>query len=166
MTVESSKPVGRRKLIAALETAMRQTSGQGVLYSQTVAERLDINSTDLECLDYLAQGPVTAGALAEATGLTTGAITGVVDRLERAGFAERERDAADRRKVVVHARPAVGQRIEPMFAPMQRAMAAALATYSDKELAFLLEFYERIGGAAFTALTALQKQPRPASRKK
>jgi hypothetical protein len=59
---------------------MCDASGQGVMYSQAVAQRLGINSTDLECLDHIVlRGPLTAGALAEATGLTTGAITGVID---------------------------------------------------------------------------------------
>jgi DNA-binding MarR family transcriptional regulator len=62
---------------------MCDASGQGVMYSQAVAQRLGINSTDLECLDHIVlRGPLIAGALAEATGLTTGAITGVIDRLE------------------------------------------------------------------------------------
>jgi DNA-binding MarR family transcriptional regulator len=104
----SRRQVSRNELVAALNHAMRDASGQGVLYSQAVAERLGINSTDLECLDIIVmRGPVTAGELARATGLTTGAITGVIDRLDRAGFAKREHDAADRRKVLVRALPAV-----------------------------------------------------------
>src|SRR5262245_31160826 len=109
----SSKPTKRQELVAALNVAMREASGQGMLYSQAVAQRLGINSTDLECLDYIVRGPVTAGALAEATGLTTGAITGVIDRLERAGFAKREADANDRRKVLVRITPAVQEKIGP-----------------------------------------------------
>src|ERR1700734_2618292 len=98
----------RQQLMAALDRAMRDASGQGVMYSAVVAERLGINSTDLECLDHVVlRGPISAGALAEATGLTTGAITGVIDRLERAGFARREPDPEDRRKVLVRAEPIV-----------------------------------------------------------
>src|SRR4030081_3058399 len=108
----STGKMSRHELIAALNRALRDASGQGVLYSQTVAERLGINSTDLECLDCVVlRGPLTAGELAEATGLTTGAITGVIDRLERAGFARRESDGNDRRKVLVRALPAVERRI-------------------------------------------------------
>ena len=111
----SNKRKTRQELIAALNQTMRDASGTGVLYSQAVAERLGINATDLECLDHIVtKGPITAGALAEATGITTGAITGVIDRLERAGFAKREHDAEDRRKVQVHALPAVMKRIMPL----------------------------------------------------
>src|SRR5574342_463312 len=97
----STKTKKRRELEAALNGALRDVSGQGVLYSQAVAERLRINSTDLECLDHISRGPVTAGRLAELTGLTTGAITGVIDRLERIGLVRREHDPDDRRKPLV-----------------------------------------------------------------
>src|SRR5260370_7206883 len=80
----SRKAKGGREVEAALNAAMRDVSGQGVLYSQAVAERLGMNSTDLECLDHISRGPLTAGRLAELTGLTTGAITGVIDPLQRA----------------------------------------------------------------------------------
>src|SRR5579871_772604 len=145
--MKSSKT--RQDLIAALNTAMREVSGQGVLYSQAVAERLGVNSTDLECLDFiLAGGAITAGALAEATGLTTGAITGVIDRLERRGFALRERDRDDRRKVLVRALPRVAKEIGPLFAPMERAALGALSTYPESELELLLDFLTRIRTAA------------------
>lgn len=152
----------REDLVAALNTALRDASGHGVMYSQAVAERLGINSTDLECLDLiLLRGPVTAGALADATGLTTGAITGVIDRLERAGFARRTRDHDDRRKVLVKAEPLVFDRIVPLFEPMQRAALAALAPYRDDELALLLDFFTRVRAASLTAMTELRARPAP-----
>jgi len=157
----------RHQLIEALNTAMREVSGQGVLYSQAVAERLAINSTDLECLDYiLGGGAITAGALAEATGLTTGAITGVIDRLERRGFARRERDANDRRKVLVRALPSVVEEIGPLFAPMERAALGALSAYRESDLDLLLDFLTRARTAAAAAMAELQALPtaKPARR--
>jgi DNA-binding MarR family transcriptional regulator len=155
----SSRRGNRRELEAALNVAMRDASGQGVLYSQLVAERLGMNSTDLECLDHVVRGPMTAGALAAATGLTTGAITGVIDRLERAGLVRRERDADDRRKVVVRVLPAVDQRIAPLFEPMERAAMAALSRYRDDELALLLDFLMRAREASLTAIAELRALP-------
>jgi DNA-binding MarR family transcriptional regulator len=147
----------RAGLLAALNAAMRKASAQGVLYSATVAERLGLTSSDLECLDIVVlSGPVTAGRLAEATGLTSGAITGVIDRLERAGFARRERDLEDRRKVLVRALPAIERRIGPLYAPMQRASEEALAPYSERELDLLLGFFERAYSAARAATTELR----------
>src|SRR5271155_4772847 len=144
-------------LITALNIAMRETSGHGVMYSQAVAQRLGINSTDLECLDHVVmRGPITAGALANATGLTTGAITGVIDRLERAGFAKRERDPDDRRKVLVCAEPIVFDRIAPLFEPMQRAALTALAPYRDDQLALLLDFFARVREATLGAMAELR----------
>ncbi|MBO0763077.1 MAG: MarR family transcriptional regulator [Hyphomicrobiaceae bacterium] len=135
---------------------MRDVSGQGVLYSQAVAARLGMNSTDLECLDHILRGPVTAGRLAELTGLTTGAITGVIDRLEREGLARRESDPDDRRKTVVRALPAVLKRVLPLFEPMERAAMAVLSRYRDDELALILDFLTRAGNAALAAMSELQ----------
>src|SRR5262245_9770784 len=131
----------RAQLLAELNAALRDVSGLGVLFSQTVAARLGVNSTDLECLDIVVQqGSATAGAIASATGLTTGAITGVIDRLERAGFARREADPADRRRVIVRVPSEAMARMAPLFAPMERASMAALADYDDAQLALLLGF--------------------------
>ena len=158
----------RSKLAQKLDEAMRKASAQGVLFSQLVARRLGISSTDLECLDVIAlRGPVTAGELAAATGLTTGAVTGVIDRLEQSGFALRERDERDRRKVLVRALPAVDRRIAPLFEPMQRAMSAAIAGYGENELALLIDFLTRHHKEAVAATAGLQtKAPRKAKRDK
>ena len=97
-----SRAKARAALMQELEHAMRRSSAQGVIFGQTVANVAGISSSDLECLDFLnLEGRVTAGRLAEVTGLTTGAITGVVDRLEKAGLVRRERDESDRRKVFI-----------------------------------------------------------------
>jgi len=152
----SSGTMSRDELMAALNLAMRLVSGQGVLYSQAVAERLGINSTDLECLDFIATGPgISAGDLARKAGLTTGAITGVIDRLERAGLAERAPDPGDRRKVLVRPLPAIVERVEPLFEPMAGASAAMLADYDDAALALILDFLHRAQGAAVDATAAL-----------
>jgi len=158
----SSAGKRREELVAALNTAMRDASGHGVMYSQAVAERLGINSTDLECLDLIVlRGPIAAGGLADATGLTTGAITGVIDQLEGAGFARRERDPGDRRKVLVRAEPVVFDRIAPLFEPMQRAATTALTPYRDDELALLLDFFTRVGAASLAAMTELRSRAAP-----
>jgi DNA-binding MarR family transcriptional regulator len=155
----SSKTKRRQELETALNAAMRDASGQGVLYSQAVADRLGINSTDLECLDHISRGPLAAGRLAELTGLTTGAVTGVIDRLERAGLARREHDAGDRRRILVTATPAVAQRVAPLFEPMERNAMSALAIYRDDELALLLDFLVRAGDAALAAMAELRGRP-------
>jgi len=157
----STAAMNRNALIAALNHAMRDSGGLGVLYSQTVAQRLGITSSDLECLDFIVmRGPLSAGELAVATGLTTGAITGVVDRLERAGFARRDRHSSDRRKVLVRALPGLERRVGPLFRPMEREAMAVLSQYSDKELAFLLDVFTRLGEAGKAALAELSARPK------
>src|SRR5262245_35616631 len=155
----SSKTKRRQELEAALNAAMRDASGHGVLYSQAVAERLGMNSTDLECLDHILRGPVTAGRLAELTGLTTGAITGVIDRLERIGLARRERDAHDRRKILVRVLPAGSKRVAPLFEPMERSAMAVLSKYHDDELGLILDFLTRARDAALAAMSELRALP-------
>src|SRR5262245_30328486 len=160
----------RGALIAALNRAMRDASGQGVLYSQVVAERVGINSTDLECLDFIVlRGPISAGELAAATGLTTGAITGVIDRLERAGLARRNRHGSHRRKALGRALPAVERRIGPLFQPLERGAMSVVSQCGDKDVALLLDGLSRLGEAAATAIIELDARPKstakPRSRK-
>jgi len=136
-----SRPKARAALLQELEEAMRRSSAQGVLFGQTVADVAGISGSDLECLDFLnLEGRVTAGRLAEVTGLTTGAITGVVDRLEKAGFVRRQRDEIDRRKVFIAIVPENVARIGRFYVPMQQAMQKVCSTYSDAELRLLLRF--------------------------
>jgi DNA-binding MarR family transcriptional regulator len=160
-----SRPKARAALIEQVEHAMRRSSGQGVIFGQTVAGHAGISSSDLECLDFLIlEGRVTAGRLAEVTGLTTGAITGVVDRLEKAGFVRRERDETDRRKVFIAIVPASIARIGVFYEPLQRAMLKNWETYSDAELRLLLRFatqgYETMR-AATAELKAMGVAKRP-----
>jgi DNA-binding MarR family transcriptional regulator len=136
-----SRTKARAALVEELEHAARRSSGQGAVFSQAVADRAGISSSDLECLDFLnLEGRVTAGRLAEVTGLTTGAITGVVDRLEKAGFVRRERDDNDRRKVFIVTIPENVAKIGRFYEHMQRAILKDWEAYSDAELRLLLRF--------------------------
>jgi len=156
--VSSGSP-DRAALLDALMTALQRASGTGVLLSQTVADRVGMNPTDLEVLDILFRaGPVTAGQLATLTGLTTGAVTGLIDRLEAGGFARRERDLADRRRVIVHANPEAGQRIAPLFDALARAMHDLAARYTDAELATILDFTDRADHLTHERIDALREE--------
>jgi DNA-binding MarR family transcriptional regulator len=136
----------RAEILAALFGAMRTASANGVLLSQTVAERVGLNSTDMECLDLLGrEGAVTAGRLAELTNLTTGAITGVIDRLEKAGYVRRVPNPRDRRSVVVEPlMEKVEREIGPFYASIGRAMEELGTHYSDAELVLLRDFVLRL----------------------
>ncbi|MHC2334253.1 DNA-binding MarR family transcriptional regulator [Bradyrhizobium sp. USDA 4454] len=136
-----SSAKSRDALMQQLEEAMRRSSAQGVMYGQAVANMAGISNSDMECMDILyLEGRVTAGRLAEVTGLTTGAITGVVDRLEKAGYVRRERDESDRRKVFISVVEDKAMEIGKFYVPMQNAMQKLWSSYSDDELRLLLRF--------------------------
>ena len=136
-----SRPKARAALMQELEHAVRRASAQGVIFGQTVADCAGISNSDMDCLDFLIlEGRMTAGRLAEITGLTTGAITGVVDRLEKAGFVRRERDDNDRRKVFIAVVPENTAKIGRLYQNMQRAILKDWESYSDAELKLLLRF--------------------------
>ena len=139
-----SRAKSRGALMQELEHAMRKSSAQGAIYAAAVADSAGVSSSDMDCMDFLnLEGRMTAGRLAELTGLTTGAITGVVDRLEKAGLVRRERDPADRRKVFIATVPENIARIGRFYEHMQRGMVKLWESYSDAELRLLVEFANR-----------------------
>jgi DNA-binding MarR family transcriptional regulator len=154
----------RTELLAELETTLRKIGARSVLMSDTVGQLVGLNSTDLKCLDLLAlAGPTTAGQLAKHSGLTTGAMTAVIDRLERAGFVRRTRAAKDRRVVLVEAFPRSVQRITPLYERLADATARLNARYTDQQLAIVLEYLSRALGLVVDHVTWLQTQ-RPTRR--
>src|SRR6516225_8727504 len=97
----------RRELMNKLWELGRKVSTQTVFLHQAIAQSVGLNATDTKCIDLILRGPsgsVTAGWLSEMTGLTSGAITHILDRLEKRGFIERLRDTQDRRKILVRVR--------------------------------------------------------------
>jgi DNA-binding MarR family transcriptional regulator len=136
----------RADLEVAFLAAMRQTGALMQLMTQAAADRVGINATDMQCLNILSfQGQMTAGELAKATGLTTASITGVVDRLEEAGFVTRERDPHDRRRVVVKLVLERALRdVAGVFLPLLRSWREMAARYSDDELRLIVDYYTRM----------------------
>ena len=141
-----AKPQERAELEVAFATAMRRTGSLMQLMGQAAADRIGINNTDLNCLNILSfSGHMTAGELARATGLTTASITGVIDRLEEAGFVRRERDPHARRRVVVRlSLDKAVKEVASVFVPMLRDWREMAARYSDDELRLIVDFYGRV----------------------
>ncbi|SEP87958.1 DNA-binding transcriptional regulator, MarR family [Lentzea albida] len=115
---------------------MREQSALTVMFHARVAEQMGLSATDEKCLDLAmrADGPLTAGRIAELSGLSTGAVTGVIDRLERAGYVRRVRDPHDRRKVLVEV--TVGD-VDKFGAPFEKArdsLVEVLGHFDDAEL--------------------------------
>jgi DNA-binding MarR family transcriptional regulator len=127
-----------------LSLAIRASQNVSEAFDERVAELLGINRTDLRCLDVLDQrGPLTAGQLAEAMHLSTGAVTTLVDRLERAGYARRVRDTVDRRRVLVELPPETHGRTMEFYAPLYHATVRLLEGRSDRELERMIDFLEQ-----------------------
>jgi DNA-binding MarR family transcriptional regulator len=161
-----SRAKSRAALMQELEHAVRKSSALGVIFGQTVANAVGISSSDLECLDFLnIEGRVTAGRLAELTGLTTGAITGLVDRMQKAGLVRRERDEEDRRKVYIAIVPEALGKIASYYAPLQKAVTKNWEGYSDAELKLLLRFMTQGYDTMLGVLDDLKaKQAMPAAK--
>ena len=156
----------REDLLQQLEETLRKVGAQSVLLSDTVAKIVGINSTDLECLDLLEMaGPTTAGRLAEHAGLTTGAMTAVIDRLERAGFARRIRDAEDRRCVRVEVLPRNFRHIARLYQRLAESTARLHEQYDDRQLTLVVEYLTRALALAADHVAWLQTQRPPVQRK-
>jgi DNA-binding MarR family transcriptional regulator len=117
------------------------------MFHEAVADVLGLHITDHKCLDYIHRfGAMPAGKLAELTGLTTGAVTGIIDRLEKAGYARRANDPKDRRRTIVEPtrNKKLDRKIESIFMPLHERIHALLSSCSDSELAFLLDVFTEL----------------------
>ncbi|EGP08058.1 hypothetical DNA-binding protein [Bradyrhizobiaceae bacterium SG-6C] len=109
-----------------------------------MAAKVGLNTTDLECLDIIQTGElVSAGDIAKKTGLTTGAVTTLLDRLEKAGYVKRQADPNDRRRVLIALRPERLQPLADVYAPLQAAMEALYRDYPEADLLTIANFTER-----------------------
>ncbi len=133
----------RAELIRQLGQQARVSTTWTVLLHHAIASRSGINVTDMQCINLLQlRGPMTPGQLADAMFLTTGgAITAVIDRLEKAGMVRRRRDQADRRRVLVEAAEdgptaELGRR----FGPVAELYEKVLEGYSDEQLVVVLDY--------------------------
>jgi DNA-binding MarR family transcriptional regulator len=132
----------REETIQAIIEKRREMSTETIMFHQNVADVLGLHITDHKCLDLIRQyGAMPAGRLAELTGLTTGAVTGIIDRLEKVGYVRRTNDPKDRRRTIIELvrNKKWERKIEAIFIPFHERMRKLLSSYSDSELAFLLD---------------------------
>jgi DNA-binding MarR family transcriptional regulator len=142
MTQSEGKP--KRELIDELISEFRISGNQDSAFDNLAAERLGVNRTDLHCLNIIENsGGLTAGQLAAEAGLTTGAVTGVIDRLERAGFARRVPDPGDRRRIKLEVTPKFYARADRIWGPMKADWESRLGRrFSATDLERLIEFLQ------------------------
>jgi DNA-binding MarR family transcriptional regulator len=138
-----NRSITRDQLVAQLRGEVRAAQAAVAAVDHAVAQRLGVNATDHRCLDILGQhGPLTAGALADALGLSRTATTAVIDRLEARRYVRRQRNRADRREVLVTLTPLLHRRARQLHGD-GADVAAQLQRYSDAELALLHDFVRR-----------------------
>jgi DNA-binding MarR family transcriptional regulator len=135
----SSKAKG--EAIEAILAALRAIDGDMDRLDEAAAGRLGVSRSDFRCLDILSRGrAMTPGQLATETGLTTGAVTAMLDRLEKAGYVRRERDREDRRKILIHPSKRAAQEVWPIFRGVAQDGTRILSGFSDAELETILRF--------------------------
>jgi DNA-binding MarR family transcriptional regulator len=124
----------KEQLIQELIRAFRESGNQDDAFDALAAQLLGVTETDLRCLNIIENaGGLTAGELAARSGLTGGAITGVLDRLQRADYAQRVADPADRRRIRVRVTPHFHQKAERIWGPMAADWHATLAKRFTRE---------------------------------
>ncbi|MEV7415321.1 MarR family transcriptional regulator [Streptomyces sp. NPDC089919] len=131
----------------------------GIVGQQEVAQALGLNVTDLTCLGHVlgaGEAPLTAGELAERVNLTTGAVTGVLNRLEKAGYARRRPDPGDRRRVRVVADPTAAARLIALYQPFYDRIGALFAQYEPAEVAVIADWFTRAADEARAHLETLR----------
>jgi DNA-binding MarR family transcriptional regulator len=135
----------KMSLVYDLMWRVRKFTRTTLLHQHVISQHIGLHATDAECIDFLMEmGPSTAGALAKAARLTTGAMTNVIDRLEAAGFVRRNPDPADRRKVVVSYIPEKHHEAKAYYAALAKAVETLLSKYNKEELEFLVNHTEAL----------------------
>jgi DNA-binding MarR family transcriptional regulator len=146
----------RRRLITAIKGSLRELSNQLSLLNHHVGTRIDLKDVDLDCLELINRhGPMSPSDLARSAGLHPATMTGILDRLERAGWVARERDPSDRRAVLVRVRHDRASELFRLYAGMNAAMDRLCAAYSDEQLELLSDFLRRTTDAGRDATEQL-----------
>jgi DNA-binding MarR family transcriptional regulator len=138
---------GRDELYAAFDREARRMGSMATLHNHAVAAYAGLHETDQECLDLLDwTGPITAGEIGMHLGLSSGAVTGLLDRLETEGWVRRERDATDRRRVFVHLSHERGAELWQLYQPLAEALDTYRDELTDRDLRVIVEFLEWSNG--------------------
>jgi len=143
--------VERRQSVESVVRALRRVNFQGSIFGQSVAIRLGLSESDVDALELLIDtGAATAGKLAEVLGLTSGAVTRVIDRLEQAGYVRRISDPADRRRVIVEVIPEKVTTVESMMDSLAAAAEREAGQYTSEQLATIDDFLSKMAALTQT----------------
>lgn len=158
MSSPTSKKLKRKELLKKFSDLGRRTSTQTVFLHQAIAQGVGLNATDTKCVDLILthpSGSVTAGQLSDMTGLTTGAITHILDRLEKRQIVERIRDIQDRRRVFVRVNLHSLEPLMPQYEAIGKAYVDLVDQYSDAELQLICNYMEKASSLATLQLAKL-----------
>jgi DNA-binding MarR family transcriptional regulator len=152
--------MSREGIIQAINQKFREISTETIMFHQAIADVLGLHITDHKVLDFVYRyGPMPAGRLSELTSLTTGAVTGIIDRLEKAGYVRRVNDPKDRRRTIIELtrNKKLQRKLEDIFTPLSMRMHKVLSSYSDNELAFLFNVLTKSLEQSHEELTKLRR---------
>jgi DNA-binding MarR family transcriptional regulator len=136
-----SRQWSRNELAQQLRSEILGYLGAASEFQEDLAKKLKLSRTDMRCLDLIGRlGPMTAGRLAEESGLTTGAVTFILDRLEQVGMVTRRRDTEDRRRVWVEIVPDARDRLEDLQQPVAEEMRQVAQRFKADELEIVRDF--------------------------
>jgi len=156
----------RQDLLRRLWDLGRQQSTQTVFLHQALAQQAGLNATDTKCVDLIVMHPegVTPGWIADRSGLTTGAVTHIIDRLERRGIVERQRDTEDRRKVLVRVRLESLAPLAPEYERIGHAFTRVLDDYTDDEIRLITRYSEDVARVSTAELARIVAERRARGR--
>jgi DNA-binding MarR family transcriptional regulator len=137
--------VSRSELHETVIRCLRQFIAGSILYNQQIADRVGLRLTDMQCINVLElMGPTTPGELARRTGLTTGGVTVMLDRLAKAGYLKREPNPRDRRSVLVHLNPGKVKKMQAFYGEINERMAALLDETPERELRSVVKLLSKM----------------------
>jgi MarR family transcriptional regulator, organic hydroperoxide resistance regulator len=135
----------RAQLHETVIRCVRQFIAGSILYNQQIADRVGLHLTDVQCINILElMGPSTPGELARFTGLTTGGVTMMLDRLEKAGYLKREPNPRDRRSILVRLNPAKVKKMQAFYIDITQRMATLLDETPERELRAVVKLLSKM----------------------
>ncbi|MFJ5625000.1 MarR family winged helix-turn-helix transcriptional regulator [Peribacillus loiseleuriae] len=135
----------KSEMLENLSQSLHKYGMRTVLFQQNMAQKMGVVHTDLKTAEILNEtGPITAGELSRITGLSSGSVTALIDRLEKTGYVMREKDEEDRRRVMITPIQKRQKQIKDHFVSLAEATKEACSTYNKEELAVILSFVEKV----------------------
>lgn len=150
--------LNREELLKVVTQAVYESSTTAVFFHTAIAEQLGIGPTEEKTLLILSGGSLTAGEIAQHTGLTTASVTSLIDRLEKKGFVRRVRDTQDRRRVIVEPNEAKLAELMQVFASMQGVFVDLFDGYSDEQIATIADYLSKAAKRSREAMTKLEQK--------